>query len=171
MKQELSETRRKNRQRTEPVRGFDHGSTIRVPGGAKSESQAPNGLVDKKLFCESEKEAYQFEPHAPTREERAPALYYLNAPEISARSPGTPTTATYFGQMPMTGNVNQNATQWLMPNGMIDARPEFTGGLFRNWCREAKLRRQAQVGTNPTQLISKIAALPPINSRMEAPRI
>ena len=43
LRQELSDMRQRNRQRTEPVHGFDHGSMNHVPGGAKTE--VPPGLV------------------------------------------------------------------------------------------------------------------------------
>ena len=67
----------------------------------------------------------------------------------------------------MAGVGNQNVTQWLLPNGMIDPCPVFTPNLYQNWCREVKLWRQAQVGANPTQLISKMVPSLPVNSRME----
>ena len=57
--------------------------------------------------------------------------------------------------------------QWLLPNGMIDACPGFAPNTFQNWLREVKLWKAAQVGANPTQLISKIVTVLPLNIRME----
>ena len=52
LRQELLEMRQKNRQRTEPIRSFDHGSMNHVSGGAKTE--VPPVLVTTS-FCESDK--------------------------------------------------------------------------------------------------------------------
>ena len=76
----------------------------------------------------------------------------------------------YFGQFaypPQMNHFAQQNPQWLIPNGMIEACPSFTANLYQNWCREVKLWRQAQVGANAAQIIAKIAATLPTNSRME----
>ena len=57
-------------------------------------------------------------------------------------------------------------SQWLLPNGVIDSRPNFTPNLYRNWRREVKLWKSAQIGANLTQLISKMVATLPTNSRV-----
>ena len=51
---------------------------------------------------------------------------------------------------------------------MIDPCPVYTANLFQNWRREVKLRRSAQAGANPTELISQIVSAIPTNSRMGA---
>ena len=58
-------------------------------------------------------------------------------------------------------NLIPGPLQWLLPNGVIAACPEFTPGTYRNWCREVKLWKSAQVGENPTQLISKVVTVSP----------
>ena len=57
-----------------------------------------------------------------------------------------------------------NSPQWLLPNGRIDPRPEFTANLRRNWRRDEKLRRYAQLWANSAHSISKIASTLPANS-------
>ena len=168
LEQELSETMESNRHRTEPVHGFAHGSTTQVLGGAKIESRAPYNAENGNLPCESPQQAYDFEQHAPAREARAPTFGNLNGSRNSTTPPGIPTTSTYFGQMPVSGQANRNSTHWLLRNVMIEVRPAFGANLFQTWRLEVKFRRQDQVGANPTHPISKIASHLPMNSRMEA---
>ena len=168
LKQELGEMRDRNRHRTEPVHGFVHGSTTQVIGGAKIESQVPNNAENGKLHYESHKKAYGFEQHAPTREANAHTFENLNGSRNSTCPPGIPTTSTYLGQTPANGHANHNSTQWMLPNGVIDACPAFTSNQFQNWCRKVKLRLQVQVGATHMQLVSEIVPTLPTNSRMEA---
>ena len=67
LRQELSEMRQKNRQRTELGHGFDHGSMSHVSGGAKTESQVLPGFVDKTSFVDLGKR-HIFLNHTPTPE-------------------------------------------------------------------------------------------------------
>lgn len=109
-----------------------------------------------------------FDSHAPARQAYpAPALE-ASKNEIPPRNPNA---ANYPGQFPYRRPTNRNPggnPQRLMPSGMIDACPAFAANLYQNWCREVKLRRQAQVGANPAQIIAKIEATVPTNSRMDA---
>ena len=57
--------------------------------------------------------------------------------------------------------------QWLLPKGMIDARPVFTPKTYQNWRMDLKLRKMAQAGASETQLVSKIVAAFLLNMRME----
>ena len=174
IREELSELGKYNRNRTV------HGANQPLFGGVKTES--PEGMckngpdsiyreagaphLPSALASEKVSEQTKNESHAPTQHERhAPTLSRPNTEFTGQNSrPGN-----YFGQFTYPPQANPNGmknSQWLIPNCMIGACPVFTANFYQNWCREVKLWRQAQVGANATQIIAKIVATLPINSRM-----
>ena len=170
IREELSELRKYNLNRSV------HGVNQPLLGGVKTESpgewdQNQNVSGAQQTLsapsCENRKNGAQSESHAPTQHEQHAPTHF----EAKSESPGENyAPGNYFGQFaypPQMNHFGQQNPQWLIPNGMIDACPSFTANLYQNWCREVKLWRQAQVGANATQMIAKIVATLPTNSRME----
>ena len=152
MKEQLQVMKSQNRDRvTHPV----HGGSSTVFGGSSGSVTQNVPEVPLKAFSPT-RTAESNDPktfnNAPTRETKhAPTQNESHAPTQ---------TESHAPTMP-------GPTQWLLPNGMIDACPSFDPNTFQNWVREVKLWKSAQVGANQTQLISKIVTVLPMNMRME----
>ena len=153
-----------------------HGANHPLFGGVKTEphkeprlNQAVTGaqLMSGAQCNKTVDDQLKNEPHAPTQHDVYAPTRVGGKSEFTGEN-GNP--GNYFGQFaypPQRNHPEQQNSQWLIPNGMIDACPAFTANLYQNWCREVKLWRQAQVGANETQIIAKIVATLPTNSRME----
>ena len=158
---------KQNRNRTGSVHGDNQSLFVGVKAEPQEEAPCSQKFPSAHNGGNSPK-ANVVDSHAPTREAYHAPTHEAPKNEIP---PANSNAKNYFGQFPYNHPMSHNNAgnpQWLMPNGMVDACPVFTANLYQNWCREVKLWRHAPVGANPAQIIAKIAATIPTNSRMGA---
>ena len=153
--------------RDQTNQSFVHGESKNVFGGDSNCFGGSSGSVPNDVPQSVPQKACPFngsftsssQSHAPTQDRTNNENHENN---VSNMKEHLNHSNNVMGMNPVPGPM-----QWLLPNGMIDSCPGFTPNTFQNWLREVKLWKAAQVGANPTQLISKIVTVLPLNIRME----
>ena len=179
IREELKDMRKVNRERTPIVHGmtqsvFD-GVKVESPTELSNQQQCSLSGAQSKPCAQTVSGAQpnicaqnsKSENHAPTQDEQHAPTHLPFLGVNRGENVDQPAFAHQFVYPPQMNQTGLSYSQWIVPNGMIDSCPTFTANLYQNWCREVKLRRQAQVGANPTQIIAKIVSTLPTNSRME----